>query len=98
MCVLKHFRPLHADGGQFIDIKKAPIIDFFGCNPPIGESIGLRLDELVQLVETVGVTRSPIESSNRLIDGRSYMRAGVIERRNAPLDDLLFSSALNHFF
>src|SRR5262249_13125725 len=86
------------DGSQFIDIKKAAIVDFFGCNPPIGGSIGLRLDEFVQLVETVGVTRNPIENSKGLIDGCSHIGAGVIECRNAPLDDLLFSPSLNDSF
>src|SRR5258708_30382677 len=37
--------------GQLIHIEKSPIIDFLGSDSPVAKSIGLRAQQLVQVVE-----------------------------------------------
>ena len=38
---LKDSRLFHPNGGQLIDIKKTPVIDFFPSHTPKGQSVGL---------------------------------------------------------
>ena len=50
----------HFDGGQLINIKKAPVVDFFGCNAPVGEAVGLIVKKFIEVVKTFWITLFPL--------------------------------------
>ena len=47
---LEDLLALHAQRGQFVDVEEAPVVDLVGCDAPVGEAVGLRLDQRVQRV------------------------------------------------
>src|SRR5215469_13541878 len=72
---------LLSQGSEVVDVEKAPVIDVVGGNPPIGEAIGLRLDQLVQGIERGGIAGFPVHFSNALFEkvcnlGRSFAHRG----------------------
>ena len=42
---------LHPDGTQFVNIEKTPVVDLLGSNLPVGESINLLLEQIIQEVK-----------------------------------------------
>ena len=52
---------LDADSDQRVDVEEAPVVDLVRGDPPVGETVGLGLDQLVQEVEAPGIARGPAE-------------------------------------
>ena len=56
---------LDAYGRQLVNVKKAPVIDFISCNAPMGEAIGLVIQELVKTVKTSRAVPLPVRLLER---------------------------------
>ena len=50
-------RLLHAQGGQFVDVEEAAVVDLVGGDPPVRQAIGLLVEQVVEQVEAVRVAR-----------------------------------------
>ena len=51
----EHFRALHPDCGQVVDVEKAAIVDFVGSDAPKAQAIGLVIQDFLQGVEAVRI-------------------------------------------
>ena len=49
---VEHLRQLDADGRQIVYIKKAAVIDLLRSDAPKGQTVLLRVQQFVELVET----------------------------------------------
>jgi hypothetical protein len=47
---LEHVVALHAHGRQVVDVEEAPVVDLVGRHAPVGQAVGLRLDERMQRI------------------------------------------------
>ena len=57
----ENFRIFHPDGGQIVDIEEPAIVDFVCRGSPVCQSIPLLVEQLLQFVERVRITRVAIE-------------------------------------
>ena len=65
---LEDLRILHAQRRQIVDIKKAPIVDFVRCDPPVREPVGLRIEQHMQRVEARTVARDAVQALQLVLD------------------------------
>jgi hypothetical protein len=87
---------LHAQRRQVVDIEEATVVDVVGCNPPVGQPEGLRLEQLMQRIEAHGIAGSARQAADRLVErgGHPGVRGGELGQR--PLVRFLVAIALGN--
>src|SRR5258708_7774649 len=83
--------------GQLIHIEKPPIIDFLGSDSPVAKSIGLRAQQLVQVVERSRMADSAFEVIESSFDRVTDLRELGTKPSDPPLNNCLFSGATTPF-
>ena len=64
MCDLKDRRVLHPDSGQLVDVEEAPVVDLVNRCLPVGQAIGLGIEEFVQQIKARRNADLPVELAN----------------------------------
>ena len=70
----KYMRILHAQADQVVDVKEAPVIDFFSGNPPVGETVHLGFQQAMQAIEAARAFRGPVALLNGFFGQLPYFR------------------------
>ena len=66
-CVLlENLRNLDPDASQGVDVEEAAVVDVARCDPPVGQAVGLRLQQTVQGVEAFWITGTPLMAATAL--------------------------------
>ena len=65
---LEHGVVFHPQGGEIVDVEKAPIVDLVGSHPPVRNAIRLRLEQGVQRVEAARLAWRAVELLQRPVD------------------------------
>src|SRR5258708_25883146 len=78
------------DRGQLIHIEKTPIIDFLGSDSPIAKSIGLRAQQLVQVVERSRMADSTLEVIESSFNRVTNLRQLGTKPSDPSLNNFLF--------
>ena len=91
---VEHFWQLHADRGQIIYVKKAAVIDFLSSNAPKRQTIRLRVQQFVQLVEAARVARIPVDLCQGFFDCVLHLWRLGTTALQPPFDDFLLSCTL----
>ena len=84
----------NADRGQFIYIKKTPVVDFLRCDAPKRQSIRLGVQQFVQLVEAARIARIAVDLGQCFFDCLLHLRRLGRTAVQPPLNDFLLPSAL----
>ena len=90
----KDLPALHAQGGQLVDVEKAPVIDLIGGDAPVGQPVNLFIEQFFQQIEASRLTRPAIELCHGFVDEQAdFGDSGQGQRRlpGSTLDDLLFA-------
>ena len=74
--LLKDVGPLHADGRQLVDVEKPAIVDLVRGHAPIGEPVGLVLQQLVQQIEAPRVPLHAVKERHILLKERVDLGGG----------------------
>jgi len=99
---LERFGIFHAHRGQIVLVEETAVVDLVGGDAPVGQAVGLRLDQRVQRVEALVVARravvgdpavGAVECGNGLRQMRGDRRHGGAQRGQAPLVHFLVASA-----
>ena len=91
---LENLRQFDADRGEFIDVKKAPVIDLLGRDAPVAQSVRLRADQLIEGVEAAPIAGLAFDLAQRRLDRADKLRALRAPAQQPALDDFLFAHAL----
>ena len=95
---IEDLRQLHPNRRQIIDIKKSPIINFLGGDAPECESIRLRVQQLIERVETAWIAGLAINGRKRPFDAALHLRRFLTSAFQASFDDLFFAGSFRHSF
>src|SRR5262249_55688835 len=91
---VEDFWQLHPDRGQIVYVEKAAVIDFFSSDAPKGQTIRLRVQQFVELIETALIARIAVDLCESFFDCLLYLRRLGTTTLQSPFDDFLFSRAL----
>ncbi len=80
MRLLEDFPALDADTGEVIDVEEAAIIDFFGGDSPVGEPVGLLVEERLERIERSRIPRGAIVLVERGRKGVAELFGGIVKR------------------
>ena len=75
---LEHLGPLHAQASQLVDVEEAPVVDLRARDPPVGEAIGLVLQQRMERLERLGQAGRAVERGDRGIERLAH--AGIAHR------------------
>ena len=84
-------RVFHPQGRELVDIEEAPIIDFLGRDTPVGEPIGLLIEQSIEIVEAARLASHAVEVRDARIDQRADAGAGGGQRGEPPLDNFFLA-------
>ena len=90
MSRLENFRELYANSGQLVDVKKPAVINFFSGHPPIGQSIGLMIHQVVEDIEGARSMLDAIEQPKVLQQELAKDRMFCNHRGETATDHLFF--------
>jgi hypothetical protein len=65
---LKNLGVFHPQTDEVIDAEEAPIVDHVLGHPPVGQTICLKVQQIVQEIETVRVLSAAVEESEVVIE------------------------------
>ena len=88
---LEHFLPLHAQGRQFVDVEKAPVVDVVGGHAPVRQSPGLGFDQRMQRVALAFAVQMGYGS----VDGIAHGGLARCPAGKATLEQFLVARALD---
>ncbi len=91
---VKHSRQLHPDRSQIAYVEEPAVINLFRRDAPECEPIRLRVEQLIELIETPGLTRFPINLGKRPRNRLPQLRRFRATAAEAALDDFLLPRAL----
>src|SRR3569623_1797718 len=95
MRLLELLRIFLALRGEMVDIKKAPVVYFFGRDPPVRQAIGLGLDQLGQRLEAGGLARGAIVRGDVLVDEQRDIGVAPAQRGEAVYVQIFVEPALD---
>src|SRR5690242_17967169 len=75
--ILEYRQVFDAQPGEVVHVEKPPIVDLIGRNTPRRESIRLRLQQLVQVVERFVIAGSSRKAAYHRLDGLAEPRIAV---------------------
>ena len=93
---LEHLRIIHVQGGQGVDIKEAAIVDLVGGHPPVGQAVGLGLQQAVHGLEGGNSGPGTVESGHFLEQELGEIGAGRKQGGQTLLVQFLVPAALGH--
>src|SRR5215208_2253796 len=74
MNCVEDFGQLHPNCSQIVYVKKTAVIDFLRSDTPKGQTIRLCVQQFVELIETMLVSRIPVDLCERFLDRLLYLR------------------------
>ena len=83
-----------ADGGEFVDVEEAAVVDLVGGDAPEAEAVGLVREDAFEEVEAAGVAALAVGANKDGFDGLLDFLVGFDEGREAAFDDLFFAVPL----
>jgi hypothetical protein len=89
---------LDAYGCEVIDVKEAPVIDFLGCNAPMGEAISLIVKKFIEVAETLRIALFSVEGQYVSIYERPNPLTFLTQIPKPLFFDFLFPLPLHPFF
>ena len=92
----KHFGLFHTQCSQFVDIEETPVVDLLRGYTPVTETIDLALQQSVEQIEALWLTRRAIEKGYCVLKKGPHRRIRLGQCCQAPLDDFLFALALGY--
>jgi hypothetical protein len=95
---LEDLGQFHANGGQFVDVKKAPVVDLLRRDTPEAQAVGLPADQLVKGVKTARIAGVAFDFTHGGGERIHQLRAFFTAAEKTALDDLLFAHALGDLF
>ena len=67
------FGVLHANGGQFVDVEEATVVDLLAGHAPESDPVCLLAQQLVEQIERAQIVRRAVEVPYGLIKERPYL-------------------------
>src|SRR3984957_17000043 len=95
---LEDARIFHAQTGEIVDVKKTPVVNIVGCDPPIPQPERLRLDQFMQFVKAAGVADGTVNSADVLPHKLRNRCRSRTEVGKSSLEDFLVPISFGAFF
>src|SRR5437899_1078257 len=92
---LEHLGLLHPNRGQIVDVKETSVVDLLRCGPPVRQTIGLRVEQLVEPIERARLASSSVELTHCRVDRLGDSPAIGDKRGKPPPDHLGLSVSLS---
>ncbi len=67
------FGVLHANGGQFVDVEEATVVDLLAGHAPESDPVRLLAQQLVEQIERARIVRRAVEVPYGLIEERLHL-------------------------
>ena len=80
----EHFRLLHADRRELVDVEEAPVVDLLTRHAPERQPIHLRVEQPVEEIEASRIARRAVEALDGLIDEVPHVGRVAQERIEPP--------------
>ena len=81
---LEHLAALHAQPGELVDVEEAPVVDLGARDAPVGEPVGLVLEQRVQRLEGLGQAGRAVERGDRRLQRVAHVGDRPQPRRAPP--------------
>src|SRR5262245_51305110 len=91
-------RLLDADGGQFVDVEEAAVIDLVRRHAPETQQVSLFGQQFFQTIEAARIAADAVEFLDCFFERDAHLSALGDERGKAALGDLFFAQSLANLF
>ncbi len=91
MRLLEDVGVLHADGRQLVDVEESAIIDLVRRHAPIGQTVGLFREQLIEQVKALGLALRAVKQRHVLLDEPGDVRGSVREILEPSFEHLFFA-------
>ena len=98
VCMLEHFRVVHAQRRQIIDIEETAIVDLVRCYTPESQPVGLGFQQFVERIKVPHIGRRAVECRHILLHELRNVGTGCEQCGQVMLVDFPVAGSLRHCF